>query len=260
MEELKCELQGDVHWLKQRRKPKFEFENRIDFYSFDIEYSPSKQILQRIEFLDSGDVSRTTLYTYAPNGKLLCTMDRDPLGNELSSSDVEYLPGKVICTTRDSSGCVTRKNIDEYDGDRLVVVGTYGPDGAPRRIKRFEYENEKVRRAESRYFGFTGELAEVCTENYDSSERLIETYGLKPDGSPLGDGRYVYEYDAMGREFRVWTFNDFDKSGEATSLHQNEYTVDQHGNWTECREFFRSRSDSRWYKNVTTRNLTYYSE
>jgi hypothetical protein len=259
MEELKCELQGVVHWLKQRRKPKFEFENRIDFYTFDTEYSPSKKILQRIEFLDSGDVSRTTRYTYAANGNLLRTIGRDLSGKELSSSDFEHLPGKVICTTRDPSGSITRQNIDEYDGNRLVVVGTYGGDGAPRRIKRFEYENEKVRRAESRYFGFTGELAEVWTENYDSSERLIETYGLKPDGSPLGDGRYVHEYDAMGREFRVWSFNDFDEGGEASSVTQYEYTVDEHGNWTECRQFFRSRSDSHWSRTLTTRNLIYYS-
>jgi hypothetical protein len=87
---------------------------------------------------------------------------------------------------------------------------------------------------------------------------LVETYGLKPDGSPLGDGRYVYEYDEMGRQFRIWSFNDFDKGGEASSVSQYEYTVDEHGNWIECRKFFRSRSDSHWSKTVTTRNLTYY--
>lgn len=85
-----------------------------------------------------------------------------------------------------------------------------------------------------------------------------QTYGLKGDGSPLGDGKYEYEYDSEGRTTRVGTFNDLAPEGLASGIKNYEYATDEAGNWVERREFYQLRGDSTWSMKATTRKLTYY--
>lgn len=64
------------------------------------------------------------------------------------------------------------------------------------------------------------------------SGRIVERVGLKPDGTPLGDGRHVYEYD-RGRKHRVRSFNDCIEGAAANIISEFAYKVDERRNWTE---------------------------
>lgn len=85
----------------------------------------------------------------------------------------------------------------------------------------------------------------------------MESFGLKPDGTPLGDGRHVYEYD-RGRKHRLRSFNDCIEGAAANIISEFVYKVDERRNWTERLEYVRFGGDTRPTERMTTRKLTYY--
>jgi hypothetical protein len=125
-------------------------------------------------------------------------------------------------------------------------------------LKSFEYADGKLSKALSKYYGPNKSLLEVSTSRFDSLGRVIEAFGLRPDGKPTGDGRYVYEYDDEGRTHRILSYNDLADAEIPNSIRGFKYTSDENGNWVERDEYWRSRSDSDWTNKITTRTLTYY--
>jgi len=113
-------------------------------------------------------------------------------------------------------------------------------------------------KSESLYYLLDGTVCEHWLADYDSEERIHKTYGLKADGSPLGDGKYLYEYDQEGRRSKIWTFNEFGHDNIATNVTIYEYVNDDIGNWLERHEYHLWRDDSYQSKRLTTRTLTYY--
>ena len=93
-----------------------------------------------------------------------------------------------------------------------------------------------------------------------SEGRIHKTYGLKADGSPPGDGKYLYKYDQEGRRSKIWTFNEFGHDNIATNVTIYEYVNDDIGNWLERHEYHLWRDDSYQSKRLTTRTLTYYED
>ena len=92
---------------------------------------------------------------------------------------------------------------------------------------------------------------------YDWEGRVNKTFGLTGAGLPVGDGKYVYEYDEESRKKYVWSFDDWSPRNSAIALTINEYDCDEHGNWVERRKFHQFRGDSSWRLTKTTRGLEY---
>ena len=61
-------------------------------------------------------------------------MQFDETGIELTVSEFEYSEQRSVCTTRDATGIVTGRDVDEYDGELLTLLGTYDADGRPKRL------------------------------------------------------------------------------------------------------------------------------
>jgi hypothetical protein len=155
-------------------------------------------------------------------------------------------------------GNVIRRGLDEYDGERIVLLSLWDGDGRIRRIKSFEYSAGVLSHSESCYYGTDRALYQRAITEYDSLGRISRTYGLKEDGSPVGDGKYTFEYDSVGRVSKVWTFDEFTNDDTATSVTLSQYVDDAQGNWIEHRQCHVWRKDSHQSRKLTTRTLTYY--
>jgi hypothetical protein len=255
-------VKGPLIRLVQREQQKFSndrFVQTPNHLNFDLDFS------------DTGLVSRKTLYTYAETvfrvsefeyddlGRLTRTVDFDGTGVKIGSSELVYSEGRCAWTDRDGAEIKTGQGVEEYDGERLICISTFDSPGTPRTKKTFEYSNSRLVKSDSRYYLPTGALNERWLTDYDSEGRVAKTYGLNPDGSPLGDGKYSYEYDERGRRAKVWTYNEFDDGTTPSSVSLYEYVDDELGNWIEQRKCHIWRNDSYESRTITTRKLTYRS-
>ena len=252
-------LKGPVHTLEQRRPWKYGLEHLPNLESFDVEFSPAGQVLRQTNYTNAEGVYRTSHFVYDNTGKLIRAVEFDGRGKEVAVSGFEYSEVRRVCTIRDSAGIVTGRNVEEYDGNVLILLGTYDANGRPKRLKSFEYTKGKLSWAVSEYYGHDGNVAEISISRFDVLGRVIEAFGLTSDGKPTGDGRYTYEYDDKGRKHKILSFNDLDETDIPNSIRGFTYKCDEQGNWTERCEYYRSRGDSDWTTKITTRRLTYYS-
>jgi hypothetical protein len=249
-------VKGSVHTLEQRKPWKHGLEHLPNLQSFDVEFSPAGQVLQQTDYTNAEHIYRSSRFVYDDTGRLVRSVEFDGTGIEIAFYEFEYSEGKRVCIARDARGVVTGRDIDEYDRDLLTVLGTYDASGRPKRLKSFKYTKGKLTQSVSKYYGYNGKLCEQWITTYDSEGRVAKTFGLKADGSPLGDGKYAYEYDGGGRQIKVWSFNDRENVANAVTI--SEYLCDENGNWTERSDYHHSKHYSNWTKRITTRRLTYY--
>jgi hypothetical protein len=253
------DLKGRVRTLEQRSPWKYGLDNLPNHESFDVEFSPTGQVLQQTDYTNASAVYKSWRFIYDDAGRHIRTVQFDGAGAEVAISEFERAEGRRVCTTRDATGVVTGRDVDEFVGNLLTLLGTYDASGRPKRLKSFEYAEGKLSRSVSKYYGCDGKFSEQWITSYDSAGRVAETFGLKADGSPLGDGRYTYEYDDEGRKHKILSYNDLAGPNIPNSIRSFVYQCDEHGNWTERTEYHRFRSDCDWTKRITTRKLTYYA-
>ena len=252
------EVKGRVTKLEQRSPCSSRIEDLANYDNYDVEFSPAGQVLKKILYTGAMNVQRAEYFTYDDSGKLVLTTELDGTDRCIQISSVEnpLKRAQTIWVNRAPSGKVTGRTVSVYEEDLLVSFTAYVGEDQLQRQKTFEYAGLKLLRSDSKYFGRDGAVNERWLSSYDSEGRIKETYGLKADGKPLGDGRYTYEYDGEGRKRRVWSFNEWDNS--ASSVRVYEYICDERGNWIERHAFQRFRSDSDWRRTITTRKLAYY--
>lgn len=254
------ELNGKVRKLEQRSERRFEGLDHIrDQKSFDLEFSPTVQVQSSVDYTHAGFTHSSKTHVYDPTGRLLRTLSFDRTHKPIETSEFEYDSEgtRIGWTSREPSGQVTARGMEQYDGKLLTMFATFRGD-LPCRTKSFEWRGSTLRRAISDFIGAGGQLAERWIENYDSDGRLLETFGLKADGKPLGDGRYTYEYDEQGRKSKVWTYEDLSGDTVPSSVCVYEYDYDGPGNWIARRTFHRSRSDASWSMTAVRRRIAYY--
>lgn len=256
------EVKGSVRKLEQRkqrtRDPHDPLEHIPDFASFDAEFSSSGQLILETKYTRSGSVHRVTRSEYDEVGRLVRTASVDGAGNKLGSSELTYAESKCIWVNHDSLGIVAGHGVNEYSGKHLLSTSSFDNENRRRRVKSFEYSGGRLVKSDSFYYLTDGTVCERWLADYDSAGRMHKTYGLKADGSPLGDGKYVYEYNEEGRRTKTWTFSEFGDDNVATNVTIYEYVDDEVGNWIERREYYLWRDDTYQSKRVTTRTLTYY--
>jgi len=253
-------VKGLVHRLEQRRPCVPGLEHLLDHNSFDVEFSPSGQVIYLTQYTGAGNVCRSECHSYDESGKLTRSLEFDSAESEAGTTDYDYdSDGKrVSWTRRDKSGTVTGRGVEEYAGKLLVSLVSFRANDLVVRRKTFEYSDDKLVQSVSTYYGPNGEVSERWISTYGEEGRITETFGLKSDGTPLGDGRYIYEYDHEGRASRVLSVNEFADDNEPDHIQRFAYKFDERGNWIERCEYTRFRSDSNWRKTFTTRKLTYY--
>jgi hypothetical protein len=255
-------IKGSVHKLEQRKQrisdsdPLYKTPNISDY---DLEFSPTGQVLEKTSYTYGGAVYQSMRYEYDDAGRVVRRRTFDSTGAEMALSELVYSQAKCSWVNRDAAGTITSRGLDEYKGENLVLASSYDPQDKRRTLKTFDYSSNRLTSSDSRYFLPDGTLYERWLSDYDSEGRIIRTHGLKADGSPLGDGKYSYEYNDEGRKSKVWTFNEFDDDEVASGVTIYEYLNDERGNWIERREFHMWRNDSYQSKTITSRNLTYFA-
>ncbi len=259
-------VKGRAHKLEQRKARAFSLSElpslaglrNLD--SFDAEFAPSGQILRITNYNMAGNLIEAEHFVYDASGRTIRCIESDETGRETSLTDFVYeSEGRRIVTTRKPSGELLGRIVEEYERGPLTLFSAYDHNGQLKREKSFQYAGSKLHGSDSRYYLPDGTLYEQWISAYDSQGRIASTYGLNAEGKPLGDGKYTYEYDDEGRKSGVWSFNEFTDDNVANAIRIYEYKADSAGNWIERREFHQWRGDSHWTKQVTTRNLTYYS-
>jgi hypothetical protein len=256
------EFKGSVCKLEQRKQRKQDPQDPLahvhDLDSFDVEFSPSGQLVLKTSYTQSGSVHRCTRFEYNEAGRVVRTASVDGVGNKLGSSELTYAESKCIWVNRDALGAVANHGIDEYGGKHLLSTSSFDNENRLRRLKTFEYSGGRLVKSDSLYYLPDGAVYERWLADYDPEGRIHKTYGLKADGSPLGDGKYLYEYDQEGRRSKTWTFSEFGDDNIATNVTIYEYVNDEIGNWIVRHEHHLWRDDSYQSKRLTTRTLTYY--
>ena len=255
-------LKGNVQRLEQRRQSSFNTDRlqcTRDHNSFDVEFSLHGQVLRKTYNTYGGVVHCSTRFDYDDSGRLVRA---ENFGNSEASvefSQFAYSEAKCEWVSRDAGGVIVGRGVDEYDGQHLIRLATFDDQGRPKRIKSLEYSANRLTKSDSRYFLPDGTCSERWLADYDPQGRIHRTHGLKPDGSPLGDGKYLYEYSQDGRVNKVWSFNEFNDDNVARNMTIYEYLNDDIGNWIERREFHLRRDDSFKSRTITSRKLKYYS-
>lgn len=256
----KYEVKGRVRRLEQRKNWNLGLEHLANHDSFDVEFSPSGQILSLTTYNMAGVATGLERFAYDNAGKIACSLEFDSEGRQIHRTCfLHQIEGNRAITVTETDGEFAGRTIEEYDGNLLLSYAWYDSTKSLKKDKTFQYGGGKLQTSESRFYIPDGTLIERWLSAYDSEGRISETCGLKGDAKPLGDGKYKYEYDSEGRTSKVWTLNDLESDGQANGLKIYEYTTDDVGNWIERRDFHRSRSDSKWSMKTTTRRLTYYS-
>jgi hypothetical protein len=255
------ELRVPVFRIEQRKPCVSGLEHVPNHDNFDVELSPLGKITRLAKFTGGQIVRGSEHVIYDEFDKLVRSIEFDDQGVETANTLFEYGADGIFLgsTSRDVSGTVIWRSVEEFVGNLPVSRTTFRADGAISVQKTFEYAEEKLAKSASAYYGPDGGLAERCLSTYDSAGRLAETFGLKPNGEPLGDGRYRYKYDDEGRKLEVLSFNDTGNDTAPSHVTRFVYTCDKHGNWIERCEYGRFRNDSGWRVAVTTRKLTYYA-
>lgn len=255
----KYDVKGCVHKLEQRKTWNIGLEHLPNRDSFDVEFSPSSQILRLATYNMAGALIGTEHFVYSDSGTLSRSLEFDSTGRQTRSNDFLYrTEGNRVETTGETEGKFTGRAVELYDGELLLSFASYDGNNLLQREKIFKYVGKKLQASDSRFYIPDGTLVQQWLSSYDPEGRIAETYGLNGDGRALGDGKYKYEYDSEGRTSRVWTFNDLVSDDPANGVTIYEYETDEAGNWVERREFWQSRGDSTWSKKTTSRKLKYY--
>ncbi len=248
-----------VHILRQRTPTVKGLEHLPNFDCFDVEFSPAGTVLSIARFKGDGSVESTQSFIYEC-GRLVRSrkVDSSDHGECLQSYEYDTFGHLVAWTARSPSGTVIRRGSNQYEANLLIATSTSTGEGLPVLRKHYEYAEGRRIRSIQLYYSQSGALGERWLSTYDGNERLRETFGLRPDGQPLGDGRYRFEYDSDGRQSKVLAFDEWGDTSTPSSVSEFEYMCDEQGNWIERVKRHRFKNDSRWRTTITTRELTYF--
>jgi len=255
----KYDVKGRVRRLEQRKDWNLGLERLPNRDSFDVEFSPSGQILRLTTYNMASAAIGSEQFVYSDSGKMACSLEFDSAGRQTHSNCFAHqTEGNRVITVSETDGKFTGRTVEVFDGSLVLSFASFDANNLLKKEKTFKYIGNKLQTSETRFFMLDGTLVQRWLSSYNPEGRIAETYGLNGDAKPLGDGKYKYEYDSEGRTSRVWTFNDLVPDGPASGLAIYEYVTDEAGNWVERRDFHQSRGNSAWSMKTTTRRLTYY--
>lgn len=223
-------LKGRVRALSQSASPSLAQLPTIDSSRFHYEFDVNGNLAISKSYLRDGSVHSRTQYFY-DGEDLLRSESIDCQDRLIQTTTYLYERGQCIAWSASNAtgeterqarmfyqkGVLSRMSI--FAGNQFVLD------------RRFSYDQGVLSFQDSRIFSTLGVYAERALTFFDAEGRPKESFALKPDGSPLGDGRYEYVYDERGFRARVLCYDDFSEASEPTSIHTYAYTTDETGNW-----------------------------
>lgn len=199
----KYDVKGRVHKLEQRKVWNIGIDRVPNPDSFDVEFSPSGQVLRETTYNMAGAVIGSVHFLYNDSGKISRSLEFDGAGKQIQSNDfVHQTDGNRVITASETDGKFGGHTIEVYEGNLLLSFRSYDANNLLKREKTLHYIGSKLQTSDSRYYLPDGKLVEQWLSSYNTEGRIAETYGLNGDGKPLGDGKYQYEYDSEGRTSR----------------------------------------------------------
>ena len=252
------DVTGPVRRLTQRRERRTalaSLDHLIDWESFQIEFSSEGLVLVETRYRFDGVVGEVERFEYDMQRRAIGTVKTDGAGAPLSSCTVEYEADGKTSVMRNAEGEAIHRHVKEFEGECPLVLASFRADGTPLARKEFEYRDGKLVGSMGTYWGALGGVSRRWVTEYDELERILRTRGEKEDGSPLGDGKYKYEYGDRGRLWKLWTFSDFEDKAQSVEIYT--YVDDERGNWIDRRGVHVWRSDTRKTTNSATRELLY---
>jgi hypothetical protein len=256
------DVKGAVRKIEQRTASISGLERLADLDTFDVEFSRTGEPVKITNYKRSGKIHNSEHFLFDGTG--VCRRMISFNGDGLQTGSTNFLYDTIWrCVgwiAHDINDRVVRRGRDQFDGQLLVATESYTAADVPVFRKSFDYNGNLLVRSQSNFYGLNGALSEQWISDYDSKGRIEKTFGLKPDGQPLGDGRYEYEYDEDNRKTCVWSFNDFDKRDVPNAVQLFQYVSDEAGNWLERRSHHRLKSSSEWRTRVSVRRIAYWSE
>jgi len=180
----KYDVKGRVHKLEQRKVWNVGLDYLANPASFDVEFSPFWSTYNM-----AGAVIGSVHFLYNDFGKTSRSLEFDGAGKQIHRKDfVHETDGNRVITTVETNGKFAGRTIGVYVGNLLLSFRSYDAENLLKREKIFPYTGSKLRASDSRYYLPDGMLVEQWLSSYDAEGRIAETYGLKGDGKPLGDG------------------------------------------------------------------------
>jgi hypothetical protein len=241
-------VKGPVRRIEQRRFLDLGLPDLPDYERFDVEFSPSGRTLRLTRYNMAGNAIDSEQLLYDRSDEVCRIAKFDGCGKPARSIDLaRRIDGNRITTVAESDGKFDGRTVEIFDGTLLLSFASYDENDHLKIEETFQYSGGKLQTSESRYYIPDATLIEKWRSSYDSKGRIAKTYGLRADGTPLGDGKYKYEYDLEGRESRIWTLDEFDPNEQPISITIYEYESDVSGNWIERRNFHQGRSDTKWF-------------
>jgi len=253
------DVTGPVRALTQRRENLTALKslgNSFDPEFYQIEFSVEGLVRAKTRFRGDGEVYDAERFEYDPTGRITRIVVADSAGQLISSTEFEYPANGKRGVTRNPNGVVIRTCADEFEADRPTVVSSFEADGTPMTRKEFEYRGGRLFRTVASYYAPNDVRFHRWISIFDDRERVQESHGEHVDGSPLGDGKYTYEYRDDGRLWKHSCLNEF--TDEVSSVETYSYSDDTRGNWVEKRGIRLWRNKDLPQSSLWTRELSYY--
>jgi hypothetical protein len=225
-----------------------------EFYK--MEFSVEGLVRAKTRFRGDGEVYDAERFEYDPTGRITRIVVADSAGQLISSTDFEHAANGKRGVTRNPEGVVIRTFADEFEAGRPTLLSSFEADGTSRTRKEFEYRDGRLFRTVASYYAPNDVRFHRWISIFDDRERVQESHGEHVDGSPLGDGKYTYEYRDDGRLWKRSYLNEF--TDEVSSVETYSYFDDTRGNWVEKRGILSWRNKDRPQSSLRTRELSYY--
>src|SRR6266436_2082244 len=111
----KHDVKGRVHKLEQRKVWNIGLEHLPNHDSFDVEFSPSSQILRLTTYNMAGAVIGSSHFVYDDSGKISHSLEFDSTGRQIHSNEfVHQTQGNQVITISESEGKFAGRTVEVY--------------------------------------------------------------------------------------------------------------------------------------------------
>jgi hypothetical protein len=169
----KYDVKGRARLLEQRKDWNVGLEQLPNYDSFDVEFSPSGQVLRLTTYNMAGAVIRSNRFTYNDSGKISGSVEFDSAGRQIHGTGfVHQEEADRVITTSDTDGKFAGRTVEVFERSLLLSSASYDDNNRLKREKTFRYADGRLQTSDSRYYLSDGTLSEQWLSSYDSEGRV----------------------------------------------------------------------------------------
>jgi len=230
-------------------------------------FSESGNVLERVEYGESGDLISTESRIYDKQGVLTENSWRDAKGKITAKEVYSYLNGRLVQTqTYDAAGISQLRTVNIYDQKNRLIEEVIYHSKKPELKTVYKYD-DKDNQIEVAYYLPNGRKAEIphgpphrTTTVYNDKAQVIGRSAFQIDGTLWRNDLYTHDERGNISENIV-------ENGNTIYRYFYKYEFDPKGNWTKRTitgeaKFKPGTHKSEFFEQpkpeVTTRGITYY--